>query len=279
MNHGRRSSSLPKRRQVNDRQRKTVAQGGMKSPERRGVGGEQVEGRQAVRELLKANRRRAYEVFLDQTVERTGIVAEIASLALDRRVPLKELSSSKFDLLCRSESSQGVIAMAEPLRLYDINSIFSKDSDSKEKKVVVLDHVIDPRNLGSILRSAECAGFEYIVLPERRSTKITPTVAKTSVGAIEYLKFVLVPGVAGALEELKKLGVWSVGLDPEATDTVWDVNLDGVPLALVLGSEGKGLSRLVRQRCDYLASIPQFGHLDSLNVSAAASVAMFTISR
>ena len=279
MNHGRRSSSLPKRGLARDRQRQTMSQGATKSSERNGIGGEQVEGRQAVRELLKAGRRRTYEVFFDQTVDRTGIVAEIASLALDRRVPLKELSTSKFDLLRRSESSQGVVAIAEPLRHYDINSLLSQDLDSRAKKVVVLDHVTDPRNLGSVLRSAECAGFEYIVLPERRSTKITPTVAKTAVGAVEYLKFVLVPGVASALEDLKKLGFWTMGLDPEATDTIWSVKLDSAPLALVLGSEGKGLSRLVRQRCDFLASIPQSGHLDSLNVSAAAAVAMFTVIR
>ncbi len=262
-----------------DHQRARPPQKVTRSPQRDGVGGDQVEGRQAVRELLKAGRRRVHEIYFDQAIERVGIVAEIATLALQRRVPLKEVSSSKFDLMCRSESSQGVIALAEPLRYLDLESIFSIDSHRKIKRFVVLDHITDPRNLGAILRSAECAGFDNVVLPERRSTKITPTVAKTSAGAIEYLNFALVPGVASALEELKKRDVWSIGLSPDATDSLWDVDLLDSSVALVLGAEGKGLSRLVQQRCDYLVAIPQVGSIGSLNVSAAAAVAMFTISR
>lgn len=216
------------------------------------------------------------EVWFDGDLERTGIVAEIVNLAMTRSVPLVEVSQTRFDRVVRSETSQGVIAFAEPLRDLTVAELVA--SCKGIPKLVVLDHINDPRNLGAILRSAECAGFQGAILPEKRSTKITASVTKAAAGAVEHLNFALVPGIPAALEELKSLGVWTVGLDPQGSVDVGSVNLFSGPVALVLGSEGKGLSRLVRERCDLLASIKQYGKIESLNVSAAATVAFFAVA-
>lgn len=242
-----------------------------------GLGGEQVEGRRAVLELLLAGRRKVREVNFDQGLERTGLVAEIADRALEGRIPLRDVSKARFDALAKSESSQGVIAFAEALSDKSLEDVVRRFGNST--KLVILDHVTDPRNLGAILRSAECAGFQGVVIPERRSTKVTPTVTKAAAGSIEYLDFILTPGIPHTLAELAKLGVWSIGLDPSASESIWSVDLTDQPIAVVLGSEGKGLSRLARQRVDRTCSIPQLGKIDSLNVSAAATVAFFELSR
>ena len=145
--------------------------------------------------------------------------------------------------------------------------------------LLVVDGVDDPGNLGAILRTAECAGVTGVVLPRHRAARITPTVAKRAAGAIEHLRFAPVSGIPTALATLSELGVWTVGLEVAATQTVWELDIADAPLALVLGAEGRGLSRLVRRRCDVTARIPVTGRLDALNVSAAAAVALFEVLR
>ncbi len=145
--------------------------------------------------------------------------------------------------------------------------------------LLVVDGVTDPGNLGAILRTAECAGVTGIVLPRHRAARITPTVTKRAAGAIEHLNFAPVSGIPTALGTLAELGVWSVGLDVTADQTIWDLPIADAPLALVLGAEGRGLSRLVRRRCDVTARIPVSGRLDALNVSAATAVALFEVLR
>ena len=145
--------------------------------------------------------------------------------------------------------------------------------------LVVVDGVTDPQNLGALLRSAECAGVTGVVLPRHRSAHVTPTVTKVAAGAVEHVKIAVVPGVPGALQELERLGVWTVGLDERGPVPVFRLALGDRPIALVVGAEGKGLSPLSRQRCDVLAQIPLHGSLDSLNVSAAGAVAMFEVAR
>jgi 23S rRNA (guanosine2251-2'-O)-methyltransferase len=145
--------------------------------------------------------------------------------------------------------------------------------------LVAVDGVTDPGNLGAVLRSAECAGATGAVLPRHRTAHITPTVAKAAAGAIEHLPIAVVGGLPGALAELSGKGVWSVGLDAEGPTAVDDVAVFEEPVVLVLGAEGRGLSRLARQRCDVLASIPQHGHIESLSVASAAAVACFAVAR
>ena len=145
--------------------------------------------------------------------------------------------------------------------------------------LLVVDGVTDPGNLGAIMRTAECAGVTGVVLPRHRAARITPTVTKRAAGAIEHLRFAPVSGIPTALATLAELGVWSVGLDVTADQTIWDLPIADAPLALVLGAEGRGLSRLVRKRCDVTARIPVSGRLDALNVSAATAVALFEVLR
>ena len=145
--------------------------------------------------------------------------------------------------------------------------------------LLALDGITDPGNFGAILRTAECAGVTGVVLPRHRSARITPTVAKAAAGAVEHLRFAVVPGMPSALRTLSSRDVWTVGLDAAGPRPLHELELSGEGVALVLGSEGRGLSRLVAQRCDVLASIPLRGTLGSLNVAAAAAVACFEISR
>ena len=145
--------------------------------------------------------------------------------------------------------------------------------------LLVLDGITDPGNFGAVLRTAECAGVNGVVLPRHRSARITPTVAKAAAGAVEHLRFAVVPGIPSALRTLSSHDVWTVGLDAAGPRPLHDLDLAGEAVALVLGSEGRGLSRLVAQRCDVLASIPLRGTLGSLNVAAAAAVACFEITR
>ena len=145
--------------------------------------------------------------------------------------------------------------------------------------LVVVDGVTDPQNLGALLRSAECAGVTGVVLPRHRSAHVTPTVTKVAAGAIEHVSIAVVPGVPGALQELERLGVWTVGLDERGSELVFNLQLGDRPIALVIGAEGRGLATLSRQRCDVLARIPLHGSIDSLNVSAAGAVAMFEVAR
>ena len=244
----------------------------------RSLGGEQIEGRQAVRELLRARSRRVKEIWLSDSVERVGIVEEILDLALDQRVPVATVSRTKLDNKAGSEGSQGIIAFAEKLREVFISDLV-KPRNGVSPFLIVLDGVTDPYNLGAILRSAECAGVTGVILPEHRSVHVTPAASKSAAGAIEYLRFALVPGIPNALGELSKAGVWSVGLDSDGSQRIYDVTLYNEPVALVFGAEGKGLSPLTRQRCDIVASIPQFGHIPSLNVSNAAALVLFEAAR
>jgi 23S rRNA (guanosine2251-2'-O)-methyltransferase len=145
--------------------------------------------------------------------------------------------------------------------------------------LVVVDGVTDPQNLGALLRSAECAGVTGVVLPRHRSAHVTPTVTKVAAGAVEHVQIAVVPGVPGALQELERLGVWTVGLDERGPEPMFGLQLGDRPIALVIGAEGRGLAPLSRQRCDVLARIPLHGSIDSLNVSAAGAVAMFEVAR
>lgn len=246
-------------------------------PRRRSLGGEQVEGRQAVRELIRTKSRTVEYIWIEDTVIRKGIIAEIVDLALSRRIPLITVSRRRFDSVVRSEGSQGILAKAAALREMDLAELVTV---SQTPFLVVIDGITDPHNLGAILRSAELSGVTGIILPQNRTTLVTPTVAKAASGAIEYLNFALVPGIPSALRDLAEMGIFSIGLDIRGNESIYDVSnapLGGV--ALVLGAEDKGIARLTAERCDKLVRIPQFGKLDSLNVSSAAAIALFEIAR
>ena len=247
------------------------------APRRRSLGGEQIEGRQAVRELLIAGRRRVEFVWIEESVQRKGVVEEIVSLCVSRRVPLITASRRKFELATRSEGHQGVLARAAALREVDLEELVE---GSGNPFLVVVDGITDPHNLGAVLRSAELAGVTGVVLPQNRTSLITPTVAKAAAGAVEYLQFALVPGVPNALLQLEKMDVTRIGLDVRGKGSVYSLNAsEASRVALVLGAEDRGIARLTAQRCDRLVRIPQVGRLDSLNVSNAAAITLFELAR
>lgn len=242
------------------------------------LGGDQVEGRHAVRELLLAGGRRTREVILAADLDEASILNDIIDLADESKVRITQVARAAFEATARTESSQGVIAMAEPLLPVELTDLL-ETRDGSTPFILVVDGVTDPGNLGAMLRTAECAGVTGVVLPRHRAVHITPTVTKAAAGAIEHLPMALVPGLPAALVTLVELGVWTIGLDAEANTSIHELAVAAEPIALVMGAEGSGLSRLVRERCDALASIPLGGVLGSLNVAAATAVACFEIAR
>lgn len=247
---------------------------------REGIGGEQVEGLHAVRELLRARRRKVRDVWMSDLADRDNpAVVEILDLAREARVPVRDVSRGRLDAEAGSRAPQGVIAHAAPLPEHDIEDLVRHRKGGAPPFLVVIDGVTDPRNLGAILRAADGAGVTGVVLPRHRAVHVTPAATKAAAGAIEHLPMALAAGIPNALQVLARAGIWTVGLDGDVDASLFDLELATEPVALVLGSEGGGLSRLTRQRCDALAAIPQMGALPSLNVATAAAVAFYEVAR
>jgi 23S rRNA (guanosine2251-2'-O)-methyltransferase len=203
----------------------------------------------------------------------------IEELAARRRVPVESVPRARLDSQARTDAPQGVVAFARPLDPVPLVDLVRPANDGTPPFLLVAAGITDPRNLGALLRSAECAGVGGVVLPRHRSARLSATVTKTASGAIEHLSFAVVGGIPTALQELGDLGVWSIGLAGEADQSLYDLPLGDGPVALVVGSEEKGLAPLVRRRCDALAAIPQHGALPSLNVGVAGAVACFEVAR
>lgn len=247
-----------------------------RSTKPKGLGGDQIEGRQAVRELLLAGNRRISEILMIEDMDAADILDDISELAFELKVPFRPINRKRMDQEALTHSHQGVIARAQPVPEVELETLVKK----KNAFLLVLDGVTDPGNLGAILRTAECAGVTGIVLPRHRSVHISPTVTKTAAGAIEHLPMALVGGIPTAITQLKEMGVYTVGLDAGGSDTIFNLPIqDGRPIALVLGAEGSGLSRLVSERVDTVAGIPLVGRLNSLNVAMAGAVACFEVVR
>lgn len=251
---------------------------GQRSNNARNLGGEQIEGRQAVRELLLAQRRKVYEIQISSELKDSDRLEDIVTIAAAERVPVNYVARKKLESAARSEAPQGVLARAAPLQPVPLHELIS--DDVKSPFLVAVDGVTDPGNLGAIVRSCDGAGVSGVVLPRHRAVHVTPTVAKASAGAIEYVPIALASGLPSALSELKSAGVWVIGFDDEADSSIFDLPAQLVArCCIVLGSEGAGLSKLVRQRCDAMFRIPMNGHVHSLNVSAAAALATYEVAR
>lgn len=244
----------------------------------RGLGGEQVEGRQAVRELLIAGRRRVREVLVASDADDIGPLQDIVELASSEGVPVREVTRRRLAAEARTEAPQGVIARAAPLVDVDLDELVVPRA-GRSPFLLAVDGVTDPGNLGALLRSAECAGVTGVVLPRHRTVHVTPMVTKAAAGAVEHLPMALVGGLPTAILRLRELGVWVLGLDAAGDRSLFDLPIGDEPVCLVLGSEGAGLSRLVRQRCDLVVSIPLLGNLASLNVAAAGALACYEVAR
>ena len=237
------------------------------------LGGDRVEGRRAVTELLTAGRRRVRTVWIAS--ERSHDLAEIADIATRRGVQVHEVTRDELDDLSATEVPQGVVADADPIEPAPVDDLLAAPSAF----VVALDGVTDPQNLGAVLRTAETAGATGIVLPRHRAAHITPAAAKAAAGAIEYLPIAAVAGIPAVIIQAARADVWTIGLDAGGDVTIDELTVADRPLMLVLGAEGRGLSRLARERCDVVARIPMHGHVASLNVSAAAAIACATVAR
>ena len=235
-------------------------------------------GRNAVKEAVKAGR--SIDKILVQT-EPDGSLKEIVALAKDARIIVHEVNRKKLDEAClpfghggKTANHQGIVAYTAGVEYCDVSDILALAAEKGEKPfVVVLDGVEDPHNLGSIIRSADCAGAHGIILGKHRSAPVTAAAVKSSAGASEHMLIARVVNISAALEELKSAGLWIAGADM-AGESMYKQDMTGA-FALVIGNEGEGLSRLVRERCDYLVSIPMSGHVDSLNAGVAAGILLF----
>lgn len=230
-----------------------------------------------MRELLAARRRRVRRLWLAEDQEPSSQLDEIERLAAGARVPVELVSRGRLERAARTEAPQGVVAWAAPLASVSLEELC--DTKGGAPFLLVVAGVTDPHNLGALLRSAECAGVGGVVLPRHRSAHLSPTVAKVAAGAIEHLRFSMVPGVPSALTALSALGVWSIGLASDAPRSLFGLGVAEDAVALVVGNEERGLAPLVRRRCDETVAIPQYGAVSSLNVAAAVAVATFEIAR
>jgi 23S rRNA (guanosine2251-2'-O)-methyltransferase len=236
-----------------------------------------VHGIHPVRELLRAGRP-VQEIVVAVTRGQGGAVEEILTLAASAGVRVRQTDAADVERLAPGAVHQGVVAIAAPFPLVDIDRLLAHASASGRPALfVAVDGVTDPHNLGSISRSAEAVGAHGLILPDRRSAPITPVVEKAAAGALAHLPVAGVTNLVRALEALGRAGVWSIGLDGEADVTLGGHPLAAGPVVLVVGAEGDGLSRLVRERCDALVRLPMHGRVGSLNASVAAGVALYTL--
>ena len=236
-----------------------------------------VEGRNAVMEALRAGES-IDKIFLAKgDTDRT--LGHIASKARAAGIVVVEADRRKLDAMSRTHSHQGVIALAAVREYATVESILRSAFDKGEPPLlVVCDEISDPHNLGAIIRTAECAGAHGVIIPKRRSAGLTAVVAKTSAGAVAHLPVARVPNIAALLKDLKKQGIWIFGTAADGGTPLYSADLKG-PAAIVIGSEGEGMTRLVTENCDFLVSIPMKGKISSLNASAAAAILLYEAVR
>ena len=236
-----------------------------------------IEGRNAVIEALRSGT--AIDKIYLQKGETDKTLGHIASRARAAGTVVVEADRRKLDAMSRTHAHQGVIALASVREYVSVESILNSAREKGEASLlVVCDEISDPHNLGAIIRTAYCAGAHGVIIPKRRSAGLTSVVAKTSAGAVSYLPVARVPNLPALLKELKGQGVWVFGTAAGGTTDLYHVDLKG-PAAIVIGSEGEGMSRLVEENCDFLVSIPMKGGLTSLNASAAAAVLLYEAVR
>ena len=236
-----------------------------------------IEGRNAVIEALRAERS-IDKIYINKgDVDKT--LGHIVSKARDKGIVVVECDRRKLDFMSVTKAHQGVIAVCAVRDYCSIDDILSlADFRGEPPFIVVCDEISDPHNLGAIIRSAECAGAHGLIIPKRRSAGITAIVDKASAGAAEHALIARVANIPTALNELKKRGLWIYGTAADGRNDLWHTDLTG-PVALVIGSEGDGMGRLVRECCDFILSLPMKGKIGSLNASAAAAVTMYEVLR
>ena len=232
-------------------------------------------GRNAVMEVLKSDR--TVEALYISNGSMEGSIKAIINMAKDKGIVLKDVDRKKLDFMSGGTNHQGVIAQVTPYKYYEIADMLNLAKKRNEDPfIVILDEIEDPHNLGSIIRTAELCGVHGIIIPKRRNVGITSTVYKCSVGAIEHMRIAKVTNINAAIDELKKEGLWIYGADIAGEEYSYQVNFNG-PCAMVIGSEGKGISKLTLKKCDKLVKIPMVGRINSLNASVAGGIIMYEI--
>ena len=236
-----------------------------------------IEGRNAVTEALRAGTP-IDKIYLARG-ETDAALGHIASTARSKGVVVVECDRRKLDGMSRTHSHQGVIALAAVREYASVDDILEAARAKGEPPlIVVCDELSDPHNLGAVIRTAECAGAHGVIIPKRRSAGLTAVVAKTSAGAVAHVPVARVPNITALLKQLKDEGVWVFGTAAQGNTSLYKADLKG-PAAIVIGSEGDGMSRLVAENCDFTVSIPMFGKINSLNASAAAAVLLYEAVR
>ena len=236
-----------------------------------------IEGRNAVIEALRAGV--AIDKIFLMKGETDSALGHIASAAREKGIVVVDADRRKLDGMSRTHSHQGVIALAAVREYASVDDILEAARAKGEPPlIVVCDELSDPHNLGAVIRTAECAGAHGVIIPKRRSAGLTAVVAKTSAGAVAHVPVARVPNIPALLKDLKKQGVWVFGTAADGTTALYDADLKG-PAAIVIGSEGDGMTRLAAENCDFLVSIPMRGKLNSLNASAAAAILLYEAVR
>ena len=234
-----------------------------------------IAGRNPVSEAIRSSR--AIDRILVAKGARTGAVVGILAKAKKKDIPVKEVDVKKLDFLARGANHQGIIALASAKEYASVEDILALAEQRGEKPfIIILDELEDPHNLGAIIRTAECTGAHGVIIPKRRSATLSYAVGKASAGAVEYVPVARVANITNTIEKLKKSGVWVYGADMNGTDFT-ECDFSGA-VALVIGNEGKGISRLVRENCDEMVSLPMKGRINSLNASVAAGVLMYAVA-
>ena len=234
---------------------------------------DQVEGRNAVLELLESDRD-INKIYI-QSGEKHGSINKIIAIAKNKKILITEVDKNKLNQMSQSDNHQGVIAVVPPFNYCEVEDIlFEAKTRQEDAFVVILDGIEDVHNLGSIIRTAETAGVHGIIIPKRKSAAVNATVEKVSAGAVEHMKIARVNNLNDTIKMLKDNGLWICGTDMDTNTYYYDQDLTG-PLAIVIGSEGYGMSRLVKENCDFLVKIPMKGKITSLNASVSAGIVIY----
>ncbi|MGN7170270.1 23S rRNA (guanosine(2251)-2'-O)-methyltransferase RlmB [Paenibacillus cellulositrophicus] len=237
-----------------------------------------IAGKHSVTEALRSGRT-INKIWIAENAQK-HLTQPIIFEAKKLGVVIQQVDKRKLDQMAPGMQHQGVVAQAAPYAYAEVEDILqAAEAKGEAPFILLLDEIEDPHNLGSILRTADCTGVHGVIVPKRRSAQVTATVSKTSAGAAEYVPVARVTNLGQTIEELKEKGIWVVGTDVSASSEMYDTNVFDGPVAVVIGNEGKGMGRLIREKCDVLVKLPMKGQINSLNASVAAGVVMYEVLR